>query len=116
MSATITPATPRTAVSQMSLWNGRILPAIVGLMVLWLYWDVLRLLVRDWMNDANFSHGVFVPAFSIFVLWQEREKLRSLPIARSWAGLPIVAGALVLLIVGTLGAELFLSRMSFVFL
>src|SRR5438105_296020 len=111
MSATSTPKTPSIAASQMSTLRGRILPAIVGMLVLWLYWDVLRLLVRDWMNDANFSHGVFVPAFSIFVLWQEREKLRSLAIARSWTGVPIVAGALVLLIVGTLGAELFLSRM-----
>src|SRR5260370_5096702 len=116
MGAPASSATTPEVVSHLPTLNGRILPAVVGLLVLWLYWDVLRLLVRDWINDPNFSHGFFVPAFSIFLLWQSRDKLRALASSRSWAGVPVVVGALSLLIVGTLGAELFLSRMSFVFL
>jgi exosortase len=115
MSATATQTTP-AAVPKLTSLNGRILPVAVGMLVLWLYWDVLRLLIRDWINDPNFSHGFFVPAFSLFLLWTNRDKLRSVPVNRSWAGVPVVVGALGLLIVGTLGAELFLSRMSLVFL
>ena len=48
------------------------------------------------------------------VVWQSKEKLRAIPLAPSWAGLVIIAGSLALLIVGVLGAELFLSRVSLV--
>jgi exosortase len=50
--------------------------------------------------------------FSAFVVWQERDRLRRLPLRASWSGLPILALALCILIVGQMGAELFLSRLS----
>lgn len=64
------------------------------------------------MRDPNYSHGIFVPAFSLFVIWNERDRLRKLPLEPSWSGLLVLASGLVVLIAGTLGAELFLSRSS----
>ena len=57
-----------------------------------------------------------MPLFSAFVIWQEREKLASLIPHPSWAGLPIAVAAMCILIVGQLGAELFLSRFSLLIL
>jgi exosortase len=85
---------------------------IVGTLTLWLYRSILFRLVDQWWHDPNFSHGFFVPLFSAFVVWQERDRLRRLPLRPSWSGLPILALALCLLIVGQMGAELFLSRLS----
>jgi exosortase len=79
----------------------------------WLYAPVLGHLVRQWNHDPNYSHGFFVPAFSLFVLWQQRDRLRALPLRPSWSGLLVLASALVVLLAGILGAELFLSRFSF---
>src|ERR1700688_886450 len=79
-----------------------------------LYHSISAALVLDWWNDPNFSHGFIIPAFSLFVAWQQRKRLAALPLAASWFGLVIIAGALVVLIVGVLGAELFLSRSSLV--
>jgi exosortase len=69
-------------------------------------------LVGQWIRDPNYSHGFFVPAFSWYVLWQERDRLRALPLRPSWSGLPILLLAVVVLTAGVLGAELFLSRVS----
>ncbi len=81
-----------------------------------LYSAILARLAQQWWHDPNFSHGVFVPAFSLFVLWENRSRLAALPQRPSWRGLPLMIVALCLLIVGDLGAELFLSRFSLVLL
>jgi exosortase len=88
----------------------------VFLSIGWLYWSILLHLAKQWSNDANFSHGFFVPAFSLFVLWQDRERLAREPRTPSSWGLPIVVFALAVLIAGVLGAELFLSRISLLLL
>lgn len=81
-----------------------------------LYFKIVPALVLDWWNDPNFSHGFIVPIFSGFLVWQSRRRLAALPVQPSWAGFAIVAGALGILTVGVLGAELFLQRSSLVFL
>lgn len=93
---------------KLPLWQVGILAALS----LWLYWSTLEHLVRQWWNDPNFSHGFFVPLFSAFVIWQERERLARIIPHPSWSGvLPLTAG-LGLLIIGRMGAELFLDRSS----
>jgi exosortase len=90
--------------------------SVVGLLTLWLYWSVLVRLAVQWSRDGNFSHGFLVPAFSAYVLWQNREHLRKLTSKPCSGGLWIMLGALCVLVVGILGSELFLSRVSFVLL
>jgi exosortase len=98
----------RVVPSPAPLWQIGILAAVS----LWLYWTTISHLVRQWWSDPNFSHGFFVPLFAAFVIWQERDRLAALPRRPSWSGLGIVALALTLLIIGQLGAELFLARFS----
>ncbi len=93
-------------------WQGAVLLPLIA----WLYARVIPHLVRDWWNDPNFSHGFLVPLFSVFLVWQDRQRLGELPPRPSWLGLAVMAGAMMVLIVGTLGAELFLSRSSLIFL
>jgi len=89
--------------------------ALAGI-ILWLYWQILVHLLGQWWHDPNFSHGFFVPVFSGFIVWQERNRLARQPVRPSWAGLAIAAGAMCTLVVGQLGAELFLSRSSLLIL
>jgi exosortase len=93
-------------------WQGIALFPLIA----WLYAGVIPHLVRDWWNDPNFSHGFLVPLFSLFLVWQDRKRLGEMPVRPAWFGLLVMAGAMVVLIVGTLGAELFLSRSSLIFL
>src|SRR6266849_7837884 len=104
---------PRSAWFQaIPLWQIVVLAALS----LWLYGPTLFHLVAQWWQDPNFSHGFFVPAFSAFVLWQERARLASLATRPSWWGMGGLALALCVLIIGQMGAELFLARFSLVLL
>jgi exosortase len=97
--------------SRWAWWlQGAILAALLG----FLYYDILAKLIRDWRYDDNYSHGFFVPLFSAFVVWADRKKLAALALKPSWFGLVVLAGGLSVLVVGVLGAELFLSRSSLV--
>lgn len=82
----------------------------------WLYSPILFHLVRQWWSDPNFSHGFLVPIFSGFVLWHKREAIASVKQRPSAWGLPVIMLALLMLIVGSFGAELFLSRVSLIVL
>jgi exosortase len=93
-------------------WQTAVLAVLIG----WLYSSILYHLVGQWWQDPNFSHGFFVPLFSAFVLWQDRSRLASLSVVPSSWGLLIVLGGLSTLILGVLGAELFLSRFSLLLL
>jgi exosortase len=66
----------------------------------------------QWWQDPNFSHGCFVPLFSIFVLWQDRARLGRLVARPSNIGLVVLAFAMSVFVVGQMGAELFLTRFS----
>lgn len=106
---------PRPRISWSAKWPYWQLVVLMTL-IIWLYAPVLGRLVRQWWTDPNFSHGFFVPAFSFYILWQKRDELRSLPSAPSSWGLGVMFLSLCTLILGVFGAELFLSRMSLIFL
>ena len=88
---------------------------IVGLLVA-LYLRVAIKLVVDWYNIADYSHGFLVPFFSLFLLWDKRKEIAATPVKPSWAGLPLVAFGLIVLIFGIYGVDLFTSRISFIIL
>ena len=99
------------SLSNMPRWQG----VALLLLVAWLYASVLARLVLQWIgpnSDPNFQHGIFVPLFALFVLWQDRKRLQAIESAPSWAGLPLVVLSLLMLALGVLGAELFFSRTS----
>jgi len=93
-------------------WQG----GVLVLLMAWLYGSILVRLFEQWIHDPNFSHGIFVPAFALFVVWQTREQLKKIEFSPSWAGLPLIVCALLALMLGVLGAELFFSRTSLLLL
>jgi exosortase len=74
----------------------------------------VRDLVWQWWDDPNYSHGFLVPLFSGFLVWQRRRELAALPVRGSWAGLPVLLAGAALLLLGDVGAELFLMRTSLI--
>jgi exosortase D (VPLPA-CTERM-specific) len=89
------------------------------LLTAWLYGSTLVHLVLQWVGpryDPNFAHGIFVPIFASFVVWQDRKQLAAIAPAPSWAGLPLVVLSMLVLLLGVLGADVFLPRVSFVIL
>jgi exosortase len=87
---------------------------LLAAVLVYLYGSVFARLASQWAHDANFSHGFFVPAFSLYILWDRRETLARVPLRPVWSGLWLLLAGLLCLIVGVLGAELYLSRVSVV--
>ena len=89
---------------------------LLSLLLVVLYHRIAVKLVRDWYDLPDFSHGFLIPFFAAFLLWDKRQKIRSTPIKPSWAGISLVVMGLFELLIGVLGADLFLQRTSFVLL
>jgi exosortase len=91
------------------------LPGLVIVLTILLgaiYWRIVPPLVVQWWDDPNYSHGFLIPLFSLYVVWQQRATLRTLPRWGSLLGIPLVLSGIAILIVGDLGAENFLMRIS----
>ncbi len=87
----------------------------IGLALLWLYSGVLTRLVSDWWVDENYSHGFLIPLISGYALWVSRHRLVTAPQEpRLWLGGLLVLVAVLMLLAGIIGAEFYISRISFV--
>ena len=103
-SGTAAPADARLSWTQM-LWFGALLIAC--------YAPILHRLVINWANDEDMGHGFFVPFVAAYIIWQRREALAALKPEPSYWGLLLIVWGAVQMMLGTLGAELFLARTSF---
>jgi len=89
---------------------------LVAASVFWLYAATLRGLVIEWLSSADASYGIVLAAVALVVLWRRRE---AFILASRTAGSPLPGGAallagLAVYLVGQLGADVFLTRVSFV--
>jgi exosortase len=114
------PAEDRNAVSARDFCGDRA-PSVtwfgalsLSALVLVLYAPVLGSLVKQWWTDPNNGHGFFVPLFAAYVLWSERDRWRSQPFRPDNFGLAMMLLAVGLRILGMLGAEVFIARLSLV--
>lgn len=78
------------------------------------YAPVLARLVKQWNEDEDMGHGFFVPVIAGWIAWQNRHELFNGPLKSSPLGLVLVCFGALQLYIGTLGAELFLSRTAII--
>ena len=79
-----------------------------------LYYKILYSLGTQWYADPDYSHGFLVPLLSGYFVWERRERLRSLPVAPSPWGIILLGGGLLMLLIGSAGAELYMQRTSII--
>ena len=82
------------------------------------YHATLAGLVTEWMSSPESSYGLILAGTAIVVAFQRRSQFAAASTAegRGLAGLSLAASGAFLFIVGQLGADLFLTRVSFVLL
>jgi exosortase len=85
-----------------------------GALLIACYFPVLRALAIQWNNDADMSHGFFVPVVAAFIVWQRREEILAIKPKPDWRGLALVVVGGLQLWLGVLAVELFVTRTSFV--
>lgn len=85
-----------------------------GAMLLVCYAQVLRLLVMQWYSDADMGHGFFVPIVAAWVVWRRRDELAAIKPQTNYWGLLLVFWGMAQMLLGSLGAELFLARTALI--
>ena len=77
-----------------------------------LYSDVVVKLVNQWATDDNYSHGFLIVPIALYFVWERRVRLAEAARQPTILGIVVLLGSLVLLAFGTLGAELFMTRIA----
>jgi len=119
MGTAISPTLSHSPGSSSSGYRGRFFWFQVALLVALiavLYGYVLVDLASDWWNEPSLSHGLLIPPLVLYIAWTRRDETLAQPAAVDNRGLWLIAGACLLYILGKLGAEFFLPRLSFVIL
>jgi len=83
---------------------------VLGALVL--YAPLVSGMAAEWSEFPSLSHGFAVPVISAYLLWRRRDSLAQLPIEGSILGLPLIVFALAMLVIGSLGGEPFVARLS----
>jgi exosortase len=91
-------------------------PALLVILLGAVYFRIAGKLVFDWYDIPDYSHGFLVPLFSLYIMWENRDVIRKTPLSQSWSGISLVVLGLAIVILGVFGADLFLSRISFLIL
>lgn len=69
--------------------------AILCVVLLWAYWPTITDLIREWQENDNYSVGQLVPFAALYLVWQERHRLRECEVKPSWGGIaPLLAAQL----------------------
>jgi exosortase len=110
--STIAQAAPRADRLEVSLAKGLLITSLVAV----LYGPVLSQMMMQWWQDPDYGHGLFVPFFAGYILWRQRHRWTNSEIRPTNFGLLVILGAVGLLLAGSLGAELFTSRLSLLIL
>jgi exosortase len=86
----------------------------VALLLVLVYADSLRRLVSDWSDDPNASFGLLVPPLALYAAWLLRKRTLAIPAKEDARGLALVFAGCLVFVVGRLGAEFFLTRISLI--
>ena len=82
------------------LWGIAI--AALALMAI-IYGRTVATLWRMWSHNDTYSHGFLIAPVSLFLVWTLRRALRDTPASPTWAGLPVVALAVLMQFAGIRG-------------
>src|ERR1041385_3092096 len=85
--------------------------AVAGLLLL-LYTVVLIDLVHAWNEEPGASHGYLIPPMALWIAWMRRRITFAQPVVPDNRGIWLTAVGSALLLLGTMAAEYFVTRLS----
>ena len=78
----------------------------------YLYVDSLVFLFGYWIGSEDYSHGMFVPLISLFLIWQARHRIAEAGTENSWWGLAVISAGLFLYWIGEFATLYVLQHIS----
>lgn len=77
-------------------WIG--LVVLIGLLAA-LFFEIVSLLVKQWLESEEYSHGIMIPFIAAFLIWQKQNELAELNFKGAWLGLvPVIVGLLLYMV------------------
>jgi exosortase len=67
------PNTPH--VSDAAVWPMRVCLIALVIIAGWTFWPTIAELCQKWLHDPQYSHGLLVPGFALYLLWARRGML-----------------------------------------
>jgi exosortase len=89
---------------------------LLSAIIIYVYGRVAVELAVDWWTIPSQSQGLLIPPLALYIAWERRNITLVVPAVPSNSGLLAVAGACGMFLIGKLGAEFFLMRLSLVVL
>ena len=90
---------------------------VIGVLVIAIYAGAFGALVRDWWTDnQGASYGILIPPLALYIAYARRARTFSVPSSQDARGLTVIFASCLMFLVGRLGAEYFLTRLSLVLL
>ena len=106
------PHTPPLFVWRSS-WGLLLAIPVMGCLCIWPFWDGLERLVTWWAASPEDSYGTLIPPISIFLFWQQKNRLERLSFTGSWWGLALITLGGALLLIGQLGTVFTIVQWAF---
>lgn len=77
------------------------------------YHSTLALLIKTWFYSADAYHGILVPFISLYFVWVDRERLKTIPIKPSIAaGAALTIAGTFILLFGSIGSVIMLELLA----
>lgn len=87
---------------------------VVVTLVLTIYWFTLTDLALDWWNDGSQSQGLLIPPLALYIAWVRKSEVLGIPARPDNRGIFLILLGAAAFLLGNVGAEFFLMRVSFV--
>jgi len=99
----------KSTVTVLSLWGLALL--VLGLV----FHESLAQMIRVWTHKEEYSHGFFIPAISVYLIWVRRQELHFVEDFRSsFLGLSILFFGLLLFLIGGLATIRTIQHYAFI--
>jgi exosortase D (VPLPA-CTERM-specific) len=85
---------------------------LVVALLRYMYAESLAYLFSRWLGTEDYSHGIFVPFISGYLVWQSRHHLSEVSKEKSWWGLAVIMLGLALYVVGELSTLFVIHHLS----
>jgi exosortase len=84
-----------------------------GVLLAACYAPLLYGLVHQWATDDDMGHGFLVPLVAGYIVWRRRSEIAAVEPVRNGWGLALVIGGALEMALGTLSAQVFITRTAF---
>jgi exosortase len=84
-----------------------------SLLLVCLFFPVLKGMVVEWATEESMGHGFFVPLVAGYIVWNDRERILAQPVKPCRPAMLLILWGFGQMVLGFMGADFFVARTAF---